>query len=195
MFLPLPCTVPLRRITPSYCNTPFTSPLLHTLTASWYSTLSIWQLLDTDTSYRENAPATSIRCVCVCVCVCVCFAIFWELLSTNTHLPIFLQRHTDRNNINAFTWCVLQVVSRRGEGGTTEYHVEGEINAVYTSILANAICPHHLPARWGCERASTSCVHRLEWAWDGMCSVAKVGRWWCVRKVRVIYTCSSSISP
>uniref|UniRef100_A0A0P4W0C6 SGNH domain-containing protein n=1 Tax=Scylla olivacea TaxID=85551 RepID=A0A0P4W0C6_SCYOL len=40
-----------------------------------------------------------------------------------------------------------KVVSRRGEGGNTEYHVEGEINAVYTSILANTICPHHLPAR------------------------------------------------
>ncbi|XP_069174799.1 cadherin-like and PC-esterase domain-containing protein 1 [Procambarus clarkii] len=40
-----------------------------------------------------------------------------------------------------------QVVARRKPGGETVYHVEGEINAIYTNILANAICPHHLPAR------------------------------------------------
>ncbi|XP_042214337.1 uncharacterized protein LOC121860980 isoform X1 [Homarus americanus] len=40
-----------------------------------------------------------------------------------------------------------QVVARRGAGGETQYRVEGEINAVYTNILANAICSHQLPAR------------------------------------------------
>ncbi|XP_071525533.1 uncharacterized protein [Panulirus ornatus] len=40
-----------------------------------------------------------------------------------------------------------QVVLNRGHGGEMTYHVEGEINAVYTNILANAICPHHVPTR------------------------------------------------
>ncbi|XP_047490738.1 cadherin-like and PC-esterase domain-containing protein 1 [Penaeus chinensis] len=40
-----------------------------------------------------------------------------------------------------------QVSSERKPEGEIQYHVEGEINDVYTSILANTICQHPLPGR------------------------------------------------